>query len=189
MSAATTDIHQFLVEAGKTGLKVVRLGRDETALIPFRSDGEVIPVHYCEEPEVRGYVPCAGEGCLLCEIGRESEKRLLLPMYLPAQRTVEVLSLSMALRPGALLPQLADILDSEEPATMFVKRTTDNQFVVSTRTLKPDMDCGENAVQKFEEACAAGEIELASVYPARSRDQLRHVEAIAREMEIRGIEA
>ncbi len=63
--------------------EVIRLGSDETAIIPFTPHSMSVDLHYCQETEINGYVVCNGPDCVLCRIGRKKDQRLLLPVYLP----------------------------------------------------------------------------------------------------------
>ena len=109
-------------EIAESTLEVVRLGNDETAIIPFTADSEGIDLHYCSETEINSYVVCNGPDCVLCKIGRRKEERLLLPVYLPASGCVGILPVSRSLRPYALLPQISNVLKSDTPMVMFVIR-------------------------------------------------------------------
>lgn len=186
MAVKAVDLRDYIASAGKPGLEVVRLTANEMAMVPFFTQCETIDVHYCEEVDIRGYVPCAEEDCLLCQIGRDSEERLLMPVYLPISRSISVLSVSPSRRPEALQPQLEDIIAAGEPVALFVRKTPDNKFLVSTRPLTENMDGGEDAIRHFEEEYTVGT--LASIYPPRSREKLAKVTEIANEMEFRGIE-
>ena len=85
-------------------IALVRINNDETAMIPFTSQGIIVKIHYCDDPEIQGYVRCNGDNCLLCRIGRNQDERLLLPIYVPASRSICVLAISPSSRPGAPAP-------------------------------------------------------------------------------------
>jgi len=46
-------------------LEAVHLSENETAAIFFTEDMEKETAHYCGEEDLRGYVVCHGEGCVL----------------------------------------------------------------------------------------------------------------------------
>ena len=52
-------------EATESLLEVVRLGNDETAIIPFTADSEAVDLHYCSETEINSYVVCNDPDCVL----------------------------------------------------------------------------------------------------------------------------
>jgi hypothetical protein len=173
-------------EVAESTLEVVRLGNDETAIIPFTADSEGIDLHYCSETEINGYVVCNGPECVLCRIGRRKEERLLLPVYLPASGCVGILPVSRSLRPYALLPQISNVLKSDTPMVMFVIREV-GKYMISTKSLEKDMDGGEFQIKEFLEDYAAGNINLIDLYPKIDNEQLLGVDGIQKMAALKGI--
>ncbi|MBE7461849.1 MAG: hypothetical protein HS116_00010 [Planctomycetes bacterium] len=175
----TVDLLDLLESPQSAGLEVVRLGDSETAVIPFTREGARVKLHYCEEPEIRGYAHCTDSDCVLCRIGRKAEDRMLLPVYLPAARVVSILAVSPSLRPYALLPQLAPALKATTPTVAFIRRDG-SRYLVTTRQLHTTEDAGADVIKGFFEKHDAKQIELGSVYPRLSNDQLAAVSEIGR---------
>lgn len=173
-------------ESAETLLEVVRLGNDETAIIPFTAESVPVDLHYCSETEINGYVICNGPDCVLCRIGRKREQRLLLPVYLPTAGCIGILPVSRSLRPFALLPQISNVLKSGKPMVMFVTREG-ARYTVSTADLQKDADGGEAAIKRFLDDYENGLHDLVSVYPHIDNEQLANVEEIARMMSLKGI--
>ena len=105
-----------LSENGATSqtLELIKIGEDESLLIPFTAERRN------RRPLLRGERDqrirrCNGDDCVLCRIGKKQEPRLLLPVYVPMERLVRVLPLSRSFRPGALLPQILNVLKAEDP--------------------------------------------------------------------------
>ena len=174
-------------ESIEAPLEVVRLGYDETAIIPFTAEGQGVDVHYCPEDEIKSYVVCNGPDCVLCRIGRRRDQRLLLPVYQPAAGCVGILPVSRSLRPFALLPQVIHVLKAGKPMVMFVTREG-GKYAVSTIDLMEDVDGGEGAIKTFIEDYDGGELNLTSIYPTIDNEQLSNVEEIGRMMKLKGIE-
>ena len=183
--APQIDLLSYTSQTAEASLEVVRLDDNETALILFTTAIEKIDLHYCHKAEIRGYVPCNREGCVLCRIGRKIDTRLLTPVYLPASQTVAILPVGKSLRPGALLPQLGNVLKSTKPMVMFVKRDA-GKYTVATRELTDDIDAGEVVIQKFTTAYDAGKITLTSVYSRIANEELENVPDIARLLALKG---
>ena len=140
-------------ESVESPLEVIRLGYNETAIIPFTAEGQGVDVHYCPESEINSYVICNDSDCVLCRIGRKRDQRLLLPVYQPAAGCVGVLPVSRSLRPFALLPQISNVLKVEKPMVMFLTREG-GKYSVSTVELQEDVDGGEKAIRRFlEDGC------------------------------------
>lgn len=173
-------------EAVESLLEVVRLGSDETAIIPFTADSEAVDLHYCSESEINSYVVCNGPDCVLCRIGRKRDQRLLLPVYLPAAGCVGILPVSRSLRPFALLPQIFNVLKAGKPMVMFVTREG-AKYTVSTTELQKDLDAGETAIRRFLDDYEGGLHVLSAVYPSIDNEQLASVEEIARMMLLKGV--
>jgi hypothetical protein len=166
-------------------LGLVRLGLDETAIIPFTADGKKVSVHYCREVEIQGYVLCGGDGCVLCCAGRKRDERLLVPVYLPALDAVAVLPVSPSLRPHALMPQLVNVLRAGKPMIMFIKRNGD-RYTVATSELEQDADGRETVIQAFVDDYTAKRIDLSTVYMRIDNEQLAQVPDIARMLALKG---
>jgi hypothetical protein len=174
-------------EPGESLLEVVRLGSDETAIIPFTADSEAVDLHYCSETEINSYVICNGPDCVLCRIGRKRDQRLLLPVYLPASGGVGILPVSRSLRPFALLPQISNVLKADKPMVMFVTREG-AKYIVSTAELQKDVDGGEAAIRRFLDDYEAGLHDLTSVYPRIDNEELAAVEEIGRMMALKRVD-
>jgi hypothetical protein len=172
-------------------LETVRIGYDETPVLPFTSQGASVRTHWCEEPEIKGWVACAGDGCLLCKAGRRADDRLLIPVYMPVDRRVSVLMMSTVLRPRSLRPQYAEHVKKAEAggyrAVLFIKKAADNAFAVTSVPLRDGEDDGAEAVKQFRAAHASGEIQLASVVQHVDEQHLRAVPGIAALLRLKGL--
>ena len=184
----TINILDALNQELTPSLDVVRFTESETAVILFTPNGESIDLHFCNEPEIARYLPCLGDTCLLCRIGRKKEPRLLFPVYLPTAKTIGVVSVSRSLRPFALLPQLGPVLRASKPMVAFVRREERTKFIVSTRELPDDVDGGEELIRQFQQDFEAGRVRLTSVYPLLDNHQLAQVTEIADLMKLKGID-
>jgi hypothetical protein len=172
-------------------LQTVRVDASEVVLIPFTAETITVKLHYCEEPEVRGYVHCNGadQGCVLCRAGRSAEERALLPLYVPASQAVGVLPISPNALPGALRPQILPVLRSGKRVAMLVRKPDRLTFKVDTVELKPGMDDGAATIASFLRRWEADEVDLASVYPRLENRDLAAVPGIAKLLTFKGIDA
>lgn len=168
-------------------LEVVRLSENEVAVIAFTPEGENVTLHYCDDPDINGYVQCNGDGCALCLAGKKKEQRVLLPVYVPTAHAVGVLPVSTSLRPNALMPLLQPVLAANKPTVAFLKKDGPTKFVVSSSALPPDADGGEAVTVPFLTRWEAGEITLESAFQKIPNAQLKLVPSIARLLELKGI--
>ena len=152
-------------------------------------------MHYCDEAEIRGYVTCDGEGCLLCRVGKDAEPRRLLPLYVPTERRVDVLMMSTSSRPGALMPQLIDTLasafggDGSERVVLSIRKRDYYKFEISSRLLPEDVDDGTEVIKRFMADVEAGKIDITSVVQRFTTKSLLAIPAIAQRAALKGVEA
>jgi len=182
-SSTTLNLLDFLGKVEDVPLERVRLDGNETAMLIFTGDGIECEIHYCRESEIGESVHCSGSDCLLCLIGRKKDRRILIPVYLPASQAIGALPVSPSLRPFALLPQIGAILKSGKPLIAFVTREG-SKFSVDTRELTQEMDGGEMVIKEFLEK----NVGLTSVYPRLANHQLAQVPEIARILKLKGID-
>jgi hypothetical protein len=174
-------------KSAEPALEVVKLGSDTTAIFAFTASTDSITLHYCSEPEIKGYVVCNGSDCVLFRIGRKREQRLLLQVFLPTTGRMGILPLVKTLQPSALLSQISDVLEEEERMLMFVTRHG-TKFKVSTAELPKDFNGGEAKIKRFRDDWKAGAIDLSSVFPRIENEQLAEVIEIRRMMTIKGVD-
>jgi hypothetical protein len=179
------DLLEFATNSEQPSLEPVRLGENETAFVPFTSETEEVYLHYCSEPDINGYIQCNGDDCVLCRIGRKTDHRLLLPVYLPADSTIGILPVSPSLRPYALLPQIAPTLKAEKTMVIFVTREN-AKFLISTVELKDDVDGGEGEIKRFLDEYNKGVFRLSAVYQHIENEQLKSIPAISKMLQLKG---
>ena len=169
-----------------SSLELVQLRGDETPIIPFTLEGELVKLHYCPETEIGGYIHCNGDDCVLCQVGRKPTEKVLIPVYLPVSQSIGILPVSTSLKPGALLPQLATIQGAERRMGVFLSKEGLYRFVVSTFDLTEEIDTGEEVISRFFDKVNADEIDLPSVYPRLENEQLSAISEIARLLRLKG---
>ena len=182
----TVNLLDMLAAGGDPPLELVRLDRNETAVIPFTADGPRVNLHFCKEADINAYIVCNGEECILCRTGRDRAERILIPVYLPVSQTVGILPVGLSLRPFALLPQLGALLKADTRKVIFITRDGGN-FLVSTRDFPEDTDDGAAAIRAYLDNYEAGRIDLIGVYPRMSNEQLLEIPEIARSAALKGL--
>jgi hypothetical protein len=168
-------------------LEQVRFNGREVAVMPFTSTTVLAKLHYQDEPEVRGYVHCNGEVCVLCRLGRPVEERALLPVYLPLQDMIGVIAVSPSSRPGALRPQLLPLLQSGKRLVAFIKKADQLTFTVGSREVDPSACRCNELLEDFERKLKAGEIDLTTVFPRLSNEALAKAPGVAAMLQLKGV--
>jgi hypothetical protein len=182
-------LQQIPVIALSDRLTEVRLGNDEVAVFPFTPTAQTAKVHYCPEPEVRGYIRCNGPDCVLCRAGKRPDVRSLLPVYLPVSMEIAVLPITPSLRPGALKPQIYKALQSPKPVNCLVRKDLNNTYVVSLKEVPEGQSPGQELIADFVKRYDDPDsgVDLASIYQQLDNTALAEVPGIQRMLELKGI--
>jgi len=154
--------------------ETVRFNQDQKAIVPFTSSSARIPLHYIDDEDCRGYVHCNGEDdCIACKAGRKVVERILLPVYLPVEKQVGYLSISLSMKPDALLPKLLPYISKSSPkdVVLFVMRDGYKHSVKANK-LTDDTDRGEDIVKRFIEARKQGLHNPADLFRRMSNEEL-----------------
>ncbi len=167
-------------------LQSVYVGPNELHVIPFTDRGVRVKIHFLNEAEYRGYIPCNGDVCDACRVGYSAMDWILLPVYNPDAAAVQVLQLSIAKRPGALLPQLAPLINSGQPLLAMLQQRPDKTYSVNSMPLTHGDDAGESSIVDFLAKMNAGQVDLASVLNHLSNEDLRAIPAIAAKLKRKG---
>jgi hypothetical protein len=174
-----------------SNLTEVRLDASETIVVPFTTSVGEVAVHYVDYPSVRSYLRCNGDGCLLCRIGRQAEKRDLLPIFHAVDGRIAILPISPSIRPGALRPQILPVLrqlKEGKRVLLIICRPDRGRYSVTMQPLAEGIDDGAAQIAEFLQAFATGSVDLASVFPQLSNPELAAVPEIATALKIRGIQ-
>ena len=182
------DLSEIAQEGIKnTSIELVRLNEDETPIVLFTVTAVITELHWCGESEIYSYVQCNGEDCVLCQIGRKKDTRYLIPVYLPVEKSIGILPVSPSMRPYALLPQLTNIFNNEEPKLVFIKKSGAAKFNVSSVPIPDNYDVGDEQILKFYEENKDGLSNLESVYQKIDNQVLKMVPEIGSRLELKGL--
>jgi hypothetical protein len=184
---SVVSLFDFAQTAESVELPLLRITENETGIIPFTADVESVQVHYVDAPEIGGFVRCNGTDCLLCQLGRKADQRLLSPAYDPMTGSIAVLSITPSMRPHALLPQLVPHLKTAERSVLFIKRLDLVKHRVTARPLRADEDDGRAVIKAFEARWDRGEVRLGDVYNQMGNDALLLVPSLAAMAKLKGL--
>jgi len=109
-----------------------------------------------------------------------------MPVYLPVEGRVGVLTMGTSMRPQALLPQVSNIVKSVSSVIAFIKKEGFAKFVITTQPVQKDSDAGKSIIDDFKRRYDAGQITLDSVPLKRTNDQLRDVPEIKKLLALKG---
>jgi hypothetical protein len=171
-------------------LDLVRIDENEQAVVLFTDSYRKIKLHYCDDPEIRGFVVCntlVGDRCLLCDIGRKVDERALMPVYHIASRTVAVLAIPPSARPGALRPAVMSALKTGK-SLLLIRKPDRATFKVRPKDLPDNVDDGVHVITAFKRRWEAGEVDLLSVYSRIDNTDLAEIPSIAEMLKIMEIQ-
>jgi hypothetical protein len=171
---------------GPEMLELVRLSKTPTLVQLFTADGAKVRLHYEEDETVRSYLPCPGDGCPLCYLGRAAEENFLLPAVSIKTGQVGVLRISLTRSPWSLAAGITPHLDSPDIADKVFEITRDgNRYRVQALPLGEDADRNERAIKGYLAACENG-LRPSSALPEYTVAELAEVPSIRRLLNARG---
>jgi hypothetical protein len=165
----------------------VSLSENQTSVILFTNGADEVQIHYCNDPDIKSYVQCNGDDCVLCQTGVKKVKMNLMPVYSPQSGEIEVLAFSENKRPGALLPQLQNVLGSPLPQVLLISRPDNYSFELIARPVPKGVDTGRDVAEAFMVDWESDRVDLKTIYAVYSNQVLSSVPGIRRELEVRGL--
>src|SRR5262249_29446040 len=156
-------------------LAELKLDRNQRLVYPFSQDMVEAKVHFADYVNLRGYIRCHGEGCLLCRLGASPDERDLWPVYDVIARRVVVLPISPSVRPNSLRAGLFPVLEqlaTGKEMVLGLRRLEMQFFEVSVIEPAAGADLGHGAVCAFLDDYRAGKVDLASIYQAIPNEHL-----------------
>jgi hypothetical protein len=173
-------------------LGLFRIVQDEKAGVLFTREHQIVQVHYCNDPEIKGYVICNnGEGsdnCVLCQIGKTKQKKLLFPIVSLETENVEVLAVSSSLRPFSLLPQIQNVLESGEKCATFFSQENYKYTLTTNGLNKERRRRIASVIKSFKKLWKSREIDLSTVYQRISNSTLANCVDIRNMLDLKGID-
>jgi hypothetical protein len=168
-----------------------RIGQDEKPGVLFTRKHQAVNVHYCSESELKCYVLCNSDDdsdcCLLCQIGKKINKRLLYPVVSLETGNVEVLPVSDSLRPYALLPQVLNILSANKRVATFFSQENYKYSLKNFKLSKTERNMISSVIKSFQKSWKVREIDLASVYQHISNSILANYSEIKKKADLKRI--
>ncbi|WP_145098309.1 hypothetical protein [Anatilimnocola aggregata] len=129
---------------------------------------------------------------MLCRVGIKVTLQSLLPIYDVTVRNVGVLEIRPDSRPGALLPQVREMLkhfmSRKNPLVVTVQKTAAYDYSLNWVPLPPGADDGASSIRIFGERFEKGELDIASVYQRITNELLATYPEIAASMNVLGVQ-
>jgi hypothetical protein len=165
----------------------VSLSESQISVILFTKGADEAQIHYCKEPDIKSYVHCNGDDCVLCQTGVKKVKMNLMPVYSPQAGEIEVLTFTDIKRPGALLPQLQNVLGCPLPQVLLIRRPDNYSFELIAKPVPKGVDTGMDVAEAFMAEWKSNRIDLKTIYAVYSNQVLSSLSGIRRELEVRGL--
>lgn len=177
-------------DGANSALEVVRVGTDAAFVSFFTYDVVPVSAHYLEGTEswTGTYARCLGDGCPACRAGLTKTDYLLLPVVDRLEGAVKVLRVNRQKGPGKLLTELGQVLALPDRDRLVV-RIVRNKNYVHTLSVESESELDHDlvaAVRTFTEKVDSGAIDVASVMPSFSVEELATHERIAKRLKLVG---
>jgi len=172
-------------------LQLLRIERNQIVIELFTPNAATVAIHFCEERELKSYIRCNGDGCVLCLAGKSVEERVLLPVYVPVEGIIKVLSISPNTRPGALRPPIEWLLKrlAEQSGPVFAVVTKPDRMIFQVIPVQPRVhqNTGQTTVAEFVKRWESGQVDLTEVYPQHCNDVLRAIPGIKTMLDLKEV--
>ena len=158
---------------GGGGIHRVWFEEEEKQVIFLVRLFRVAPVHLIKNGGDGFYARCQGDGCLLCGLKNKARPRLFMPCYDPEIGAVGVAQATTRMYPRALAPQLRRVLNRANGPVWVAVSTRDRiRFKVRSQPIQPGDDNGEEVIKEFTKKVESEEIDILSVCPRFTEDDL-----------------
>ncbi|MDF5409658.1 hypothetical protein [Vibrio parahaemolyticus] len=161
-------------------LHSTRLDEDGSVIAPVLDAYEKVHFHYIDTPELKGYIQCNGDGCVLCEANMKADQRLLMAIYNLLSERMEVLAIPPAVKPTSLLPQLKPLLNKGGHLISITKNGY--QYEVTSNEIPNGVVIDQNKVLSFKNAYENNEFSLADIYQIKSNEELECIPQIEKRL-------
>ena len=172
--------------------------KPEAYVVPFTLGAKTVNVHYNDKLPYRGYIKCnlleEGNGedsCYLCMCGPKPSPRLSFPVFNIISGKVEALVCSCSESPGSLFPQLKCAFQgfkkSKKPAVFKINRVDKFTYDLQVIDLPKGADDGAAEIAAFQKGVKAGDIDITSVIPSYSNDELLSIPEVLRTLQVKGL--
>lgn len=194
MSPQMTSIDDLLYaeeEIADQPLQTVWLKAEPSYLNIFTKDVLQVDAHYLKDDAslANGYYRCLGDDCPACKAELSKQYFLLMPVVDFVDATVKILRIPRQKGPGKLLTEIGKVTSLPDPSSVMSKiiKGRDNKYSVDIKEHNPDGDIAA-AVKRFQKQFEAGMVDIGSVVPELSREEIVSHTEVAKKLKLEGIE-
>ena len=178
------DQAQETSSEGKASLPLAKVGMNPVPLVMFDYRAVSIPVHHIKSAKYRGFVRCNGVGCPLCAADFGKWTKVVFPVYNPVTRRIELLAVDDQRDPASALAQILAIMgDNPSEMVLVLMRHVNFNYTMTEKKLSPSMRPNPQIIERFKAERESG-LDLASIYPQKSNEELREIPEIAMVLEL-----
>ena len=172
-------------------LQTVWLKAEPSYLNIFTKDVLPVDAHYLrgDAALANGYYRCLGDDCPACKAEFQTQHFLLMPVVDFVDATVKILRIPRQKGPGKLLSEIGKVTSLPDPSSVMTKiiKGSDNKYSVEIRQHSPDGDIAA-AVKRFQKQFNTGMVDIGSVVPEISKEDVASHAEVAKKLQLEGIE-
>lgn len=182
-------LNEAEVETDHKKLETFYIGTDASYFAMFTDKVIEVEAHYLKAAKdwLNTYARCLGEGCPACKAGVTAKKYLLLPVVDRIDNRVKIMRISNSKGPGQLLTELGAAFEMPDRSNLTFSVSRENYVtkleIFSDTDLDPEV---ARAVKEFEQHVSSGDVEISSVIPSYSADELITHDRIKKILDLKG---
>lgn len=153
----------------------------------FTSTVEKVGMHYePEDPIIKGYFKCDGDGCPYCRAREKVKSFYLMPVYLVADDKVAFIRVSQEQGRRKLLSEIRPFLNDPNISTKVIEITRNGLYEYEAHALPGEQNArtGVDAIQAFLDAVKSANSPLSAACKRHSHSLLEAVPRIRRMLDV-----
>lgn len=174
-------------------LKTLRLSKDPSLISLFTTTGKQVKVYYFDDlgEGQGGYVHAVGQDCPAAKAGFVAKTFMLLPILDRISGEVSVLRIPLAQGAGKLLTELQKFLGPNSCGDDVVEIIKSDNWSYDVKCVSQQPPTPEEIrkVQAATDWLASGEMDITSVYPRFSAEQMADIPKVRATSKLKGLES
>lgn len=174
-------------------LKTLRLSKDPSLISLFTTTGKQVKIYYFDDlgEGQGGYVHAVGQNCPAAKAGFVAKTFMLLPVLDRISGEVAVLRIPLAQGAGKLLTELQKFLEPSSCGDDVIQITKPDNWSYDVKCVSQQPPTPEEIrkVQAVTDRLASGEMDITSVYPRFSAEQMADIPKVRATSKLKGLES
>ena len=174
-------------------LKTLRLSKDPSLISLFTTSGKQVKVYYFDDlgEGQGGYVHAVGQDCPAAKAGFVAKTFMLLPVLDRVSGDVAVLRIPLAQGAGKLLTELQNFQGPEKSGDDVIQIVKPDNWTYDVKCVSSQRPTPSEirTVNGVKDQLASGEMDITSVYPRLSKEQMADIPKVRATSKLKGLES